>query len=124
MKNDKANVSESVWNMKEVLARADNDQELLLDLLSIFKEDFPRNLKSLEEAVAAGDLRNATSVSHTLKGMLSNLGGSRAAAAAAKLEQLAASGQKASLGDALQAFEQEAAILVPELEAYIAEVQG
>ncbi|MGB2652175.1 MAG: Hpt domain-containing protein, partial [Candidatus Acidiferrum sp.] len=113
-----------IWNQAELLDRVDNDRELLRELLGIFKEDFPRTIRSLEEAVAAGDLKNSASLSHSLKGMLSNLGGTRAAEAAAKLEKLASSaGQNGSLKDALSALQSEAASLVPELDAYMTEVR-
>jgi two-component system sensor histidine kinase/response regulator len=111
-----------VWNLAELLDRVDNDQELLRDLLNIFKEDFPRTMRSLESAVAAADLKNTSRLSHTLKGMLSSLGGTRAAAAAAKLEVLATAGETTSLKGALDALGHEAATLVPELNAYMAEV--
>jgi HPt (histidine-containing phosphotransfer) domain-containing protein len=85
-------------DLAELLSRLDNDRELLRELLVIFKEDFPRHHEALREAVARGDLKATKVVSHTLKGMLSNLAVTEAAAAAAKLEQLAGSGAKESLG--------------------------
>jgi hypothetical protein len=54
--------------------------------------------------------------------MLSSLGGTRAAAAAAKLEVLATAGETASLQGALDALGHEAESLLPELNAYMAEV--
>jgi len=115
--------SDPAWNQAELLERVDNDQELLRDLLNIFKEDFPLTMRSLESAVAAGDLKNSATLCHTLKGMLSNLGGARAAAAAARLEVVASAGETASLQVALDALKCEAARLLPELEAYMAEVR-
>ena len=112
-----------VWNLAELLDRVDNDQELLRDLLNIFKEDFPRTMQSLESAVAGADLKNASRLSHSLKGMLSSLGATRAAAAAAKLEALATAGETASLRGALDALGHEVECLVPELNAYMAEVR-
>jgi HPt (histidine-containing phosphotransfer) domain-containing protein len=115
--------SETVWNLPELLHRVDNDQELLRDLLTIFKEDFPKTIQRLEAAVAAADLKNAAALSHTLKGMLSNLGGTRAAAAASALEQLANAGEKVALRQGFDALQQESARLLPELDAYMAEVR-
>ncbi len=124
MKKNEESPLVPVWNQADVLERVDHDQELLRELLVIFKEDFPRSLRSLEEAVAAGDLKNSASLSHALRGMLANLGGARAAAAAAKLEKMASSpGESASLNDALNALQQEVASLVPELDAYLMEVR-
>jgi HPt (histidine-containing phosphotransfer) domain-containing protein len=115
--------SEPVWNLPELLERVDNDQVLLRELLDIFKEDFPQTLRSLKTAVTGEDLKSSSRLSHTLKGMLSSLGAVRAAGAASKLEALSAAGETASLGPALKALESEGESLVPELDAYMAEVR-
>jgi HPt (histidine-containing phosphotransfer) domain-containing protein len=115
--------SELVWNVDEFLERVDNDQVLLRELLTIFKEDFPRTMRSLETAVTAQDLKSCARLSHTLKGMLSRQGAIRATAAAAKLEVLSSAGETASLQSALKALESEAESLLPELDAYVAEVR-
>jgi len=54
-------------NLSELLARVDNDRELLRELLSIFKNEFPDHLQALRNAVAANDADQAARVSHTLK---------------------------------------------------------
>jgi HPt (histidine-containing phosphotransfer) domain-containing protein len=123
MNNPKEILPEPAWNHAELLERVDNDQELLRELLTIFKEDFPRSLRSLQTAVADGDLKNAARLSHTLKGMLSSLGGAPAAAAASRLEELASAGETASLQGAFGALECQAADLLPELDAYLTEVR-
>jgi len=120
IKNQKEISSDAVWDLPELLQRVDNDQELLRELLTIFKEDYPRTFRSLEAAVAACDLKSCAALSHTLKGMLSNLGGIRAAAAAARLENLAAtSAENESLKDALSILQRETVSLLPELDAYL-----
>jgi two-component system, sensor histidine kinase and response regulator len=123
MNKKEEGISEPVWNLAELLERVDNDQELLRDLLNIFKEDFPRTMRSLESAVAKADLNNAARLSHTLKGMLSSLGGVRAAAAAARLEAVASAGESASLKSVFDTLEREGASLLADLEAYMAEVR-
>jgi HPt (histidine-containing phosphotransfer) domain-containing protein len=123
MNKREESLSEPVWNLAELLERVDNDQELLRDLLNIFKEDFPLTMRSLESAVALGDLKNSARLGHTIKGMLSSLGGVRTAAAAARLEVIASAGETASLKGALEALKGEAASLLPELEAYMGEVR-
>jgi CheY-like chemotaxis protein/HPt (histidine-containing phosphotransfer) domain-containing protein len=110
-------------NLPELLARVDNDRELLCDLLSIFKEEFPGYIKSLEGAVVRKDVADVASISHTLKGMLSNLAVAKASASAARLEQLARARETASLLDAFAAFEQEVHGLLPEMETYMAEAR-
>ena len=110
-------------NLGELLARVDNDRELLCDLLSIFKREFPDQLTSLQTAVAGNDAALAARVSHTLKGMLANLAVTRAAASASRLERLARAGENSSLGDALAAFEKDVQGLLPEMESYMAEAR-
>jgi HPt (histidine-containing phosphotransfer) domain-containing protein len=94
----------------------------LLDLFTIFKDDFPRHLQALQDAVSRDDMKQIATVSHTLKGMLLNLAVTRAAKGAAQLEELAHSGEKISVRNALAAFEMEVQGLLPEMEAYTAEV--
>jgi two-component system sensor histidine kinase/response regulator len=110
-------------NLPELLARVDNDRELLRDLLSIFAEEFPRHLLALQEAVAREDAKQIATVSHTLKGMLSNLAVTKAAASVGQLEQQARGGNQSSLKEALAAFEHDVHGLLPEMESYMAEVQ-
>jgi HPt (histidine-containing phosphotransfer) domain-containing protein len=123
MNEKEQGLSESVWNVAELLERVDNDQELLRELLAIFKEDFPESFQSLKTAVTSGDLKSASRLSHTLKGMLSSLGATRAAAAASRLEALSSTEETAPLRDALNSLESEADRLLPELEAYMPEVR-
>ena len=106
----------------ELLSRVDNDRELLLDLFAIFKEEFPRHLQALQDAISREDMKQTATVSHMLKGMLSNLAVTRAAKGAAQLEELAHSGEKISVREALTAFELELQGVLPEMEAYTAEV--
>ena len=121
-KSDRTPETASV-NLGELLARVDNDRELLCDLLSIFKREFPDQLTSLQTAVAGNDAALAARVSHTLKGMLANLAVTKAAASANRLERLARAGEISSLRDALAAFEKDVQGLLPEMESYMAEAR-
>jgi len=67
MNKKEEGLSEPVWNVAELLERVDNDQELLRELLTIFKEDFPLSFQSLKSAVIAADAKSASRLSHTLK---------------------------------------------------------
>jgi HPt (histidine-containing phosphotransfer) domain-containing protein len=121
-KSDRTPETASV-NLGELLARVDNDRELLCDLLSIFKREFPDQLTSLQTAVAGNDAAQAARVSHTLKGMLANLAVTKAAASASRLERLARARENSSLGDALAAFEKDVRGLLPEMESYMAKAR-
>jgi len=110
-------------NLAELLARVDNDRELLCDLLSIFKDEFPGHIKSLEDAVDRKDAAEVAGVSHTLKGMLSNLAVPKAASSAARLEHLARAGETASFREVFASFEQDVHRLLLEMESYMVEAR-
>jgi HPt (histidine-containing phosphotransfer) domain-containing protein len=109
--------SHGTVNLGELLARVENDHELLRELIGIFKEDFPRLLQSLQRSVAREDMKNVEATSHALKGMLSGLSVTQAAATASRLEQLGREGKTSGLMDALTLLESEVAQLLPELDA-------
>jgi len=113
---------EPVLNVSELLARVENDGELLRELIDIGKVEIPCFLSSLREAVAQADVKKIEKTGHTLRGMLSNLAATRAAAAAGRLEQLARSGDTTSLRSAVAIFESEVARLMTQLEAYMASI--
>ena len=114
---------EPIVNVAELLARVDNDAELLRELIAIFKIEFPRHLCALREAVDQGNLKNVQKSGHLLRGMLANLGATRAAAAVAQLEQLGDSSNPTALKSALALFESEVTNLLPELEACVAKAR-
>ena len=111
--------SQPAWNLAELLLRVENDDELLRDLLHIFREDFPPMIGSLQAAVAATDLKNIATVSHTLRGMLSNLAATRAATIAGELEKLAKAEDQSAIGSVLVRLQQETSRLSGEIEAYL-----
>jgi len=104
-------------NLPELLVRVDNDRNLLCELIGIFKEEFPLLLRSLQQCVVCGDIKNVEATSHALKGMLSGLSVTHAASTASRLEQLAHDGNTSGLTEALALFESEVADLLPELDA-------
>ena len=114
--------SSSSFNYAELLTRVDNDRELLHDLVTVFKQEFPRHLQALREAVESRDGKRVAVAAHTLKGMLSNLAAGEASATAARLEQLGRNGETSELGEVFASLEKDAENLLPQLDACI-EVQ-
>jgi len=111
-------------DLEELLERTENDRELMRDLLTIFKEEFPQRHQALGEAVAS---LNATSVvleAHTLKGMLSNLAAVEAATAVAELERLGRKNETSRFLESFSRFEVIAKELSRQVEAFMAEVSG
>jgi HPt (histidine-containing phosphotransfer) domain-containing protein len=110
---------ELVLNFPELLARVDNDRELLCELLELFKEESSNLLGSLKKAVSHEDMERVQTTGHTLRGMLANLSATRAAAAASRLEEIGTGGDKSELRNALLTFESEMAILLPNVDRYL-----
>lgn len=108
----------------ELLARVENDRELLRDLIAIFKGEFPRHLFALREAVETGDSKRVAATAHMLRGMLSNLAATQAAAVAARLELLGRQGAVSEFSEVFALFEGAATKLLPQLDACMAEVCG
>jgi len=107
-------------DFSDLLMRVGNDHELVRELFEMFKKEFPHLLESLQESVRCGDTKRVETTSHTLKGMLSSLSVTRAAAAAARLEQIGREEERPELRDALENFEHEVTGLLLELDSYTA----
>jgi HPt (histidine-containing phosphotransfer) domain-containing protein len=115
-------MSGSLIDFAELLARVENDRELMRDLLVIFKEEFPRYYQALHDAVASLDAKQVASEAHSLKGMLSNLAASETAEAAARIEQLGRSGETSEFARSLAAFDGLAKELLRQVDSCVAEV--
>ena len=115
--------SHGAVNLCELLTRVENDHELLCDLIGIFKKDLPCLLQSLQKSVAREDMKHVEATGHALKGMLSELSVTQAAATASRLEQMGRDGRTSELTDALTLLESELADLLPELDVYASEVK-
>jgi two-component system, sensor histidine kinase and response regulator len=105
-------------NLDELLTRLENDHELLRELIGIFKTDFPPLLQSLQQSVGRGDMKGVETASHALKGMLSGLSVTQAAATASRLEQMGRVGTTLGLTEVLALLEKQVADLLPELKTY------
>ena len=110
-----------IFDYEELLARVENDRELLRDLLTIFREEFPHQLLALREAVEAKNGNRVAAAAHALRGMLSNLAATQAAAAVARLEQMGRKKEASGFQEAFTAFENDANQLLPQLDACMEE---
>jgi PAS domain S-box-containing protein len=108
----------------ELLARVEGDRDLLQSLISIFREDCPKQLDALREAVASQDPRAIASISHALKGMLANLAGKKASAVAAYVEHSARSGELGKVREGLPELEREISRVEAALEEMCPEVRS
>lgn len=66
-------VEEKVIDRKQLMERVDGDFELLKELLTVFVEEFPAQLKEIEEAILCNNSEKLHRSAHRLKGALGNL---------------------------------------------------
>ena len=124
MKERQKETPQASLDVAELLVRVENDRKLLRELLMIGKEDLPKHMRSLREAVESSDGKSVTSAAHTLKGMLANLSANRASDVAAQLERMGRRGEKAGLEEVLVLLEREALRVLQEVEHCMTGVGG
>src|ERR1700674_1276851 len=115
--------SQNAVDLPDLLLRVDNDHDLLCELIEMFKEEFPRVLQSLQQSGVREEKKNVEVPSHALKGMLSGLSVTRAAAIASQLEQMGRDRKSSGITETLALLEHEVANLLPELDAYTAQAK-
>jgi HPt (histidine-containing phosphotransfer) domain-containing protein len=111
-------------DLEELLERTENDRELMRELLSIFKEEFPQRHQALREAVKSLNATQVVMEAHALKGMLSNLAAVEAATAVAEMEDLGRKNETSKFLESFSRFEAIAKELSRQVEACMAEVSG
>src|SRR5262249_22556781 len=91
---------ETVFNRAAILARLEGDEGTLTELIQIYRRDWPRLFAELRQALAAGDLAAARRHAHRLTGLARSFNARPAVAAAARVEDAAATGARAAARDA------------------------
>ncbi len=86
---------EPVYDRAEALARIAGDEELLDTLIQMFRDDAPRYLSELDEALAASAWPRLARAAHTLKGVLATFSARRGERVTRELEEAAKSGRAA-----------------------------
>lgn len=85
-----------------VFSASGGDVRLLKELLILCKEEFPKQLTELGEAIAVSDAVRIKRAAHTICGSLGAVGSRAAAATAASIERLSSEG---SSGGTAELFE-------------------
>jgi two-component system, sensor histidine kinase and response regulator len=104
--------------------RLGGDEELFAELIGLFREEGPRMIQEIREALAAGDLVAVQRTAHGLKGAAGYLGGTRTVEAAHQLELIGASGELSAAPNAFQHLEEEIARLLAGLGAMTLQTAG
>ncbi len=67
-------MSDLRWNKAFALEQAADDEELLQELIEIFKESSASDLASLQQSIEKGDAAMARAHAHSIKGAAASLG--------------------------------------------------
>lgn len=83
---DKFRTSKQVLNLAAVMRRIQDDMELFRDFVRYYEDDAEPLLKAIDRAIEARDGDALHRASHTLKGLVCNVGGEAVEDAAYRLE--------------------------------------
>jgi HPt (histidine-containing phosphotransfer) domain-containing protein len=115
---------QSDWDLKELMERLDDDQELLRELLVMFRVEVRINLEKTRSAIGTGDDEGLSRTAHTMRGMLRNLSMGAAAETAAALELASRDNQQRDSKELLEKLVKELEGILPEVEAQLAAVRS
>ena len=111
---------EEFVNLSDLLARVEDDRELLAELLMMFQQECPGLLDALHHAMDVGDLPAAANAAHTLKVMLANLSMTRGASLAATFEAAARAGNLPATLETMVSLDSEIGTLSAALDVFLA----
>ncbi len=75
-----------VFDAQALAARLSGDHALMREVIAVFLEETPKNLRELEKAVREQQSETARRLAHTIKGSAANVGANQLQAGAARLE--------------------------------------
>jgi HPt (histidine-containing phosphotransfer) domain-containing protein len=78
----------SAFDPDEALAIVEGDKDLFLELVNVFRENYPAELSSIRDAIRVRDSEALRRASHHFKGTLSALAARPACDAALRLEEI------------------------------------
>lgn len=107
-------------DLPDLLARVENDRELLAELFAMFQEELPSLHDALRHAMDIGDINQTAKAAHTLKGMLANMSIKQGALLAANIEAAARASDMPAIKVAFVAFDMEIANLSAAIDAFVA----
>ncbi len=93
--------SSSVLDEASLRYKTDNDDQILQELIELFRLDCPRLLRKIEQAIAAEDAHSLDLAAHAIKGAIGTFAAKPCFDAALRLEMM---GREHQLGGARQAY--------------------
>ena len=88
------------FDRAEALARVGGSEELLRDLVELFRSECPKQMDEIRRQQAAGDLAGLSRAAHALKGSVSMFAAQKAYDAALRIEKMGRAGDVSDFDDA------------------------
>jgi signal transduction histidine kinase/CheY-like chemotaxis protein len=114
-------ISVMTFDRSALLARVGADMALRNELITVFLGECPRLITEIRRSVEQRRASELSTASHTLQGALSAVAANRAAEAAKRLGRLARAGDLSDVDRAHAELQDELSVLLPELNAAVAE---
>lgn len=111
--------SEQVFDKTKALENLGGDMDLLKEIIEIFLDDFPNQMKQIREGILEGDAEAVEHAAHSLKGSVANFAAKRAYDAAYRLEVLGREGNLGEANEALVNLEKEIEEMKDALDAAV-----
>jgi two-component system, sensor histidine kinase and response regulator len=96
-----------VFDRQSLLQRVDGDEELLEEMVIIFLEFTPKQLREIRQAIEAGDAEFLRGRAHSIKGAAASLSATAVQQAAGELEQAGKNRDLAQAALCFKALDQE-----------------
>jgi len=93
---------------EDLLTRLDNDSELLVEMIQLFRENTPKLMAQIAAAIERKDAGALAMAAHSFKGSSGNFGPSPAFHCAATLEELARKGDLSKAAEAAKELQEQA----------------
>jgi two-component system, sensor histidine kinase and response regulator len=103
----------------KILSRLGGDQDLFGDLVTIYREDYPKLLGEVRNAVGERDGVALQRAGHALKGLIGNFQHDNTTNLALKLEKMGRSGEWNGVDEAFAELEVATELLLKSLEAAV-----
>jgi HPt (histidine-containing phosphotransfer) domain-containing protein len=97
----------SILNLKSLLARVEDDWELLHELVKLCLDNSPALLNEIDAGLARQDAPTVERAAHAMKGSMQNMAAPEVARAAAHLEDLGRRGELAPAEEAMSTLRRE-----------------
>lgn len=107
------------WDQNSALKRVVNQESLLVNVLTLFIEEFPEHLHVLKQSISTNDCQQAARISHAIKGVASTVSGLQLEQIAAEFELSAKQQKMDVLINKLAELEQIAALLIQQINVYL-----